>query len=188
MDSHARPRWHVVVPIAAVVVLGLVVVHLEIELARLSGRVDALQASSAAASLAPATSAPSAAAAPPAAQPPPTGAPPAATADAAEETYFSCDRALPPDALGDVLARHGHDVFECVATREAAGVDIAGRLLVALLVQPDGTIQSTRLDGTIVDPDVTSCVANRALEWRAPPLGGDGCAEVHLPFRFDVGR
>lgn len=103
-----------------------------------------------------------------------------------EPVFFeACRTPIPAEAITEVVRRRANEIFACVRERERA-VDIVGLLGLALQVQPDGSVVSVRLYGSVTDPEVTRCAANSALAWRFDRTA-DGCTEVHVPFGFAPG-
>lgn len=120
---------------------------------------------------------------------PPTAAP-AASDTAAPSPIpsredWSCQGSIAPDMVREAVGQSGRLVFECYRTRLADRPDLAGTLVLELLVGADGAVRASHVTGTLQDESVTSCAGNAALAWHFPPPAGGECAIVAAPFRLE---
>ncbi len=93
------------------------------------------------------------------------------------------DDGLPADEVRDVARQHRRELKQCYADALDDDPQIAGRLTVNFVVQPDGGLASVSVDDeTLGDDSVGECVRDQVRDWSLP-APDDG--EVRVEFGID---
>lgn len=92
-----------------------------------------------------------------------------------------CHGELTRDQILSVVGASHSQIRECYERRLAENDALRGTVNVAVLVDHDGSVDRSRVGGSLGDPEVFACVGRVVDGWRfAPPSGG--CVQVNVPF------
>ena len=98
---------------------------------------------------------------------------------------WTCSGTLDPALVSMRIGQEAKPVLECIQSARARNPELTGRLQILVRVDASGKAAEVNIDG-MKDPELVRCAGNAALKWSfAPPRGGE-CAIVSAPFR--VGR
>src|SRR5512139_1183106 len=94
---------------------------------------------------------------------------------------------LTPDQIRTVIERNIRQVEGCYEELLRRIPDAHGRVTIAYVVQPDGTVRdATVVDNSFGDPAVGECIARRAGTWVYPRPDPAGEVSVRFPFNLAV--
>ena len=94
-----------------------------------------------------------------------------------------CTGTLDPAVARRYVSRHRGAVRSCYERRLKTNNTLRGQVVVNLRVGPDGQVSGVRVDGSLRDPAVFSCIRNTVSRWQLPSPEG-GCAHLRVPFAF----
>jgi hypothetical protein len=93
--------------------------------------------------------------------------------------------AISADAVETVVATHMDRINTCWETERAKDPKLAGKVLVKLVIGPDGSVTSTATKSTSLRNEPTETCVNQDLASATfPPLQGGKIAIVTYPFVF----
>lgn len=95
---------------------------------------------------------------------------------------------LSPEVIRRVIHRKMAQVVCCYEQGLAQDPQLAGRVVVRLVIRANGTVTGvTVADTTLHAPAVEACVANTVRRWQFPAPPGGGVVTVSYPFVFSLG-
>jgi TonB family protein len=136
---------------------------------------------------------------PPPAETPPAETPPAAVQGSSETTASSAPlepREGPKDARGKteiqaVVAANRDKVRACYDTALKNNPGIAGDLVVAFVINPDGSVKNAEVNWSESElhvPELDSCAIDVLRELKFPPSSRGLESKVNYPFNFNPGK
>lgn len=97
---------------------------------------------------------------------------------------WSCQGDIPAPAVQSVMQENRAQVRNCYERRLKVNNSLAGTVNVALKIGSNGSVEATRVGGSLSDNEVFSCVRSLAGRWRFPAPSGGACAVVQVPFNL----
>lgn len=86
-----------------------------------------------------------------------------------------------------VIRRHVNEVRYCYESSLARRPDLMGRVTVAFVIGPTGTVVGSSVaNSTVEDPAVGACIAQAVRRWTFPAPDGGGVVQVTYPFVLDA--
>jgi len=90
---------------------------------------------------------------------------------------------LPKSVIQDVIADHIGEIRACYEHSLGGWPDLAGRVAVKFIIQPDGSVHPAAVASTTLRHKPTECcITNTMRIWQFPPPNGGGIVVVTYPF------
>jgi hypothetical protein len=90
---------------------------------------------------------------------------------------------LPKSVIQDVIADHIGEIRACYEHSLGGWPDLAGRVAVKFIIQPDGSVHPAAVASTTLRHKPTECcITNTMRSWQFPPPNGGGIVVVTYPF------
>lgn len=108
------------------------------------------------------------------------------TAKSAEKgpDKWLCEGEVPIASLASEVREHSRQVRNCYEKRLRDNSGLEGDLSVELRIGHNGRVSDVRLQGSLRDAKVRSCVSALTKKWSFPRPSGGTCAVVAAPFHF----
>jgi Ca-activated chloride channel family protein len=91
------------------------------------------------------------------------------------------------EVIRRVIRRHVNEVRFCYEQELAQRPDLAGRVTIAFVIGPTGSVQSASvMNTTLNDARVEGCIAQAVRRWTFPSPEGGGIVAVNYPFVLDA--
>ena len=95
----------------------------------------------------------------------------------------TCDGELSQQQILSVVGPARSQVRQCYERRLKANNLLQGTVQVAVLIGRDGSVDQSRVGGSLHDNEVFSCVRRIVQGWHFPAPSG-GCVQVNVPFNL----
>ncbi|MGE0784566.1 MAG: TonB family protein [Sandaracinaceae bacterium] len=94
--------------------------------------------------------------------------------------------ALSREVIRRIIRRHINEVRFCYEQELNQRPDLAGRVSIAFIISPTGSVQSSSVaSSTLGDARVEQCIAQAVQRWQFPQPDGGGIVGVNYPFVLD---
>ncbi len=95
------------------------------------------------------------------------------------------DGELPKPVIRAYIATKMGGIKACYQRQLQSNPELAGKVKVAFLISPNGSVTGVRKDSTTLNNDaVEDCVISLIKSWKFPPAKGGGSTKVEYPFVF----
>ena len=95
---------------------------------------------------------------------------------------------LSKSVIADVIADHIGEIRRCYEDSLAGWPQLAGRVAVKFIIQPDGSVDRSAVAETTLHHKPTECcITNAVRSWQYPPPDGGGIVVVTYPFVLEQG-
>ena len=92
---------------------------------------------------------------------------------------------LPKEVIKKYIATKMGAIKACYQKALQSNPDLAGKVKVAFLIQPNGAVGAARIDDSgLNNSSVEECILANIKSWKFPPASGGGSTKVVYPFVF----
>jgi hypothetical protein len=95
---------------------------------------------------------------------------------------WDCAGDVPTAQIQRIVADNRRQVRNCYERALKRNNQLQGNLTLSMKIARDGSVEATRVGGSLGDPEVFACVRSLAARWRFPNPSGGNCAVVRAPF------
>jgi outer membrane biosynthesis protein TonB len=95
---------------------------------------------------------------------------------------WDCAGDIPTARIQAIVAENRRQVRNCYERALKRNNQLQGNLTLSMKIARDGSVEATRVGGSLGDPEVFACVRSLASRWHFPNPSGGNCAVVRAPF------